>query len=127
MEIFNNLFNTKDIFNQVTEYWSPKIINEFNGNYIKIAKLKGEFVWHKHEMEDELFLIIKGDLNIDFEDKSVHLKEGDGYVVPKGIMHNPHCDEECWVMLIEPKSTLHTGDVKTDKSKSIEEQLSGTK
>jgi len=123
----SNLFNTKDIFNEVTEYWSPKIINEFNGNYIKIAKLKGEFVWHKHENEDELFLIKKGNLIIDFEDKSVHLKEGDGYVVPKGVMHNPHCEEECWVMLIEPKSTLHTGNVKTVKSKSIEEQLGGAK
>ncbi len=123
MEIFNNLFNTKDIFNEVTEYWSPKIINEFNGNYIKVAKLKGEFIWHKHENEDELFLIKKGNLIIDFEDKSVHLKEGDGYVVPKGVMHNPRCKEECWVMLIEPKSTLHTGNVKTGKSKSIGQQL----
>ncbi|MCF6360039.1 MAG: cupin domain-containing protein [Cyclobacteriaceae bacterium] len=123
MQIFNNLFNAKASFNKLNEYWSPKVINEFNGNYIKIAKLKGEFVWHKHEKEDELFLIIKGNLTIDFEHESVDLKEGDGYVVPKGVMHNPHCKDECWVMLIEPKETMHTGNVRTDKSKSIDQQL----
>jgi len=123
MQIFNNLFNPLDSFQEINEYWSPKVINEFNGNYIKLAKLKGDFVWHAHENEDELFIIIKGKLTVYFEDKSVHLKEGDGYVVPKGIMHNPHCEEECWVMLIEPKETKHTGNVETDKSKSIEQQL----
>jgi len=127
MKIFNNHFTPTHLFDQINEYWSPIIINEFNGNYIKLAKLKGEFVWHKHEHEDELFLIIKGKLTIDFEGKSVHLKEGDGYVVPKGVLHNPHCKDECWVMLIEPTSTLHTGNVTTDKSKTIKQQLKPTK
>lgn len=123
MNINNLPFNTEQSFESVTDYWSPKVIGEFNGQYIKIAKLKGEFVWHDHKNEDELFLIVKGELFIDFEDKTVHLKEGEGFIVPKATMHSPHCEEECWVMLIEPKETKHTGDVDTEQTKSIEEQL----
>lgn len=123
MQLFTNPFNSQTAFESITKYWSPKIIGELNGQYIKIAKLKGEFVWHKHEQEDELFLIIKGNLTIDFKDKSINLEEGDGYIVPKNTLHNPHCQKECWVMLMEPKETLHTGNVKVDKTKSIEEQL----
>lgn len=123
MQIFNNPFNIESSFNSLTDYWSPKIINEFNGQYIKIAKLKGEFVWHKHENEDELFLIIKGSLLIELKDETIELHKGDSYIVPKGVLHNPNCEEECWVMLIEPKETLHTGNVKNAKSKSIEDQL----
>lgn len=123
MQLFTNPFNTLTSFNSITEYWSPKIIGELNNQYIKIAKLKGEFVWHKHEFEDEMFHIIKGDLTIDLRNESINLKEGDVYIVPKNTMHNPNCKDECWVMLIEPKETLHTGDVQTEKSKSIEEQL----
>jgi len=118
-----NPFNTQHAFESITDYWSPKIIGEVNGQYIKIAKLKGAFVWHKHEKEDELFLIVKGELTIELKDITVHLKEGDGYVVPKNTLHNPSCKEECWVMLIEPKETLHTGNVKIARSKSIEDQL----
>lgn len=124
MQLFLNPFNSKNSFDSITEYWSPKIIGELNGQYIKIAKLKGEFVWHKHENEDELFLIIKGNLIIELEGSTVKLTEGDGYVVPKNTLHNPHCKDECWVMLIEPKDTLHTGNVKDAKSKSVEDQLS---
>lgn len=116
-------FNIEQSFESVTDYWSPKVIGEFNGQYIKIAKLKGEFVWHDHKNEDELFLIVKGNLNIEFEDKTIRLKEGEGFVVPKATMHNPHCEEECWVMLVEPKETRHTGDVETEQTKSIDEQL----
>jgi mannose-6-phosphate isomerase-like protein (cupin superfamily) len=118
-----NPFNTQTAFESITDYWSPKIIGELNGQYVKIAKLKGEFVWHKHENEDELFLIIKGNLTIELKDSTVQLKEGDGYIVPKNILHNPHCQKECWVMLMEPKETLHTGNVKVDETKSIEDQL----
>lgn len=123
MQKFNNHFCPIDLFDQIDEYWSPIIINEFNGNYIKIAKLKGEFVWHKHENEEELFIILKGSLIIELKEESILLNEGDNYVVPKNTLHNPHCKEECWVMLIEPKETLHTGDVITQKSKSIKNQL----
>ena len=125
MQLLSNPFNTKKSFDSLSEYWSPKIIGELNGQYIKIAKLKGEFVWHKHEYEDELFLIIKGNLKIELEDKTVSLTEGDAYIVPKNTLHNPYCQEECWVMLMEPKETLHTGNVEDAKTKSIEEQLNG--
>ncbi|MCB0506096.1 MAG: cupin domain-containing protein [Cyclobacteriaceae bacterium] len=123
MSLTNIPFTTKEAFQSITDYWSPKVISEFNGQYVKIAKLKGDFVWHDHKEEDELFLVVKGSLSIDFEDKIIHLKEGEGFVVPKATMHKPHCEEECWVMLIEPKETKHTGDVETKYTKSIDEQL----
>ena len=99
------------------------MIGEVNDQYVKIAKLKGDFVWHDHKEEDELFYIVKGSLNIHFKAKSVHLEEGDFYIVPKGELHKPHAQEECWVLLIEKKSTRHTGDLKTEFTRSIEEQL----
>lgn len=115
--------NLKDAFKQITEYWSPAIIGEVNDSYVKIAKLKGEFVWHAHELEDELFYIVKGDLLIQTRDKNIQLSEGDIYIVPKGLEHNPIAEKECWVMLLEPKTTAHTGEVKVEGSKSIDEQL----
>ena len=122
MKNFTNAPNLKAQFNQVTEYWSPKIIGELDDSYLKIAKLKGEFVWHDHELEDELFFIVKGSMQLEFDDQVMELNEGDFYVVPKATMHKPYAEEECWVMLIEKKSTAHTGTVITDKTKSIEEQ-----
>lgn len=119
----NNPFTTEKSFESITDFWSPKVIVEFNGQYIKIAKLKGDFVWHDHKNEDELFLIIKGRLSIDFEAKTIHLNAGDGYVIPKGTLHKPHCKDECWVMLIEPKETKHSGDIDAEYTKSIDEQL----
>jgi len=110
-------------FNDITEYWSPKVIASVNDQYVKIAKLKGSFVWHDHEIEDEMFYIVKGSLVIKYKDNEVLLNEGDFHVVPKGIQHFPVADEECWVMLIEQKSTKHTGDVVTEQTKSIENQL----
>ena len=123
MQLFMNPFNSQSAFDSITEYWSPKVVGELNGQYIKLAKLKGEFVRHKHEFEDEMFLIIKGNLSIDLKSETINLKEGDVYIVPKNTVHNPHCQKECWVMLMEPKETLHTGNVKVDKTKSIEAQL----
>lgn len=110
-------------FNEVTEYWSPKVIASVNDQYVKIAKLKGSFVWHDHELEDEMFYIVKGSLVIKYKDGEVLLNEGDFHVVHKGTQHFPVADEECWVMLIEQKSTKHTGDVVTEQTKSIENQL----
>jgi mannose-6-phosphate isomerase-like protein (cupin superfamily) len=112
-------------FDTVTDYWSPKVIGEMNGQYVKIAKLKGEFVWHDHAGEDELFWVMKGQLVLEFRDSEVILNEGEFYVVPKGVEHKPVAEEETWVVLVEPKSTAHTGDVMTDKTKSIEDQLKG--
>lgn len=111
-------------FDQVTEYWSPKVIGRVNDQYLKIAKVLGEFVWHKHDDEDELFYIVRGQLRIDYEDRCANLDEGQFTIVPKGVMHRPVAREECWLVLIEPISTKHTGEVESEITKSIERQLS---
>jgi mannose-6-phosphate isomerase-like protein (cupin superfamily) len=110
-------------FDRVTEYWSPKVIARVNDQYVKVAKLRGQLVWHKHDAEDELFWIIRGRLRLELEEKNVELSPGQCCVVPRGVMHNPVADEECWIVLIEPVTTKHTGDVQTEKTRSIEEQL----
>ncbi|HAH50771.1 MAG TPA: cupin domain-containing protein [Balneola sp.] len=112
-----NLLQKFELFD---EQWSPKIIAESNEQLIKLAKIEGEFVWHNHQYEDEVFLIIKGTLLIKFRDKDVLLNEGDLYVVPKGVDHFPIAEKECWVMLIEPKGTKHTGE--TDFELSVDEE-----
>ena len=105
-----NIVNIKEKFESITEYWDPKIIAELNGQYVKIAKVKGEFVWHKHDNEDELFQVIKGQLKIEFRNETVEFGPGEILVVPKGIEHKPIAKEEVWIMMFEPKSTLNTGD-----------------
>lgn len=104
-------------------FWSPRVVGQVNGQYVKVAKLKGAFVWHKHDDEDELFLVVKGKLVIQYEGSAVTLGEGDFHIVPKGVMHNPVAEEECWIALFEPASTKHTGDLVTDRTKSIQAQL----
>lgn len=115
--------NFQKEFEQVTDYWSPRVVAQVNDQYVKVAKLKGELVWHKHDDEDELFYVVQGSLKIEYEGEIVSLNAGDFHVVPKGRMHNPVADEECWIVLIEPVATKHTGDVTTDRTKSIEDQL----
>jgi mannose-6-phosphate isomerase-like protein (cupin superfamily) len=111
-------------FDGVVEHWSPKVVACFNGQYLKVAKLQGEFVWHRHEHEDELFYVVRGRMRIQYEyGQEVALEPGSVHVVPRGVLHNPIADEECWIVLIEPVTTLHTGDVETERSKSIEQQL----
>ena len=110
-------------FDRVNDYWSPKVIGQVNNQLLKAAKLKGELVWHAHDAEDELFYIVKGTLRIEFEDGPVDLKQGDFLTVPKGVRHNPVAHNECWVLLIEPASTNHTGDEVTSRTRSFEEQL----
>jgi mannose-6-phosphate isomerase-like protein (cupin superfamily) len=110
-------------FEGLTEYWSPKVIGRVNDQYVKIAKLKGEFVWHAHESEDELFLVVRGRLRIQLEDGEVQLGQGQLVVVPRGTRHNPVAGEECWVMLVETVTTKHTGEVVTPLTRSIAEQL----
>jgi mannose-6-phosphate isomerase-like protein (cupin superfamily) len=116
----NSSINLLHKFSQFKDQWSPKIIAESNGQLIKLAKLEGEFVWHNHPDEDEVFFIVKGELLLRFRDKDIHLKEGELYVVPKGVDHFPVAEKECWVMLVEPKGTKHTGD--TDLEHSVEEK-----
>jgi mannose-6-phosphate isomerase-like protein (cupin superfamily) len=110
----------------VTEYWSPRVVGQVNDQYVKVAKLKGEFTWHKHDAEDEMFYVVYGSLRIQFQDRDeVVLNVGDFCIVPKNTMHNPVADEECGIVLIETVSTLHTGNVASPLAKSIEEQLNG--
>lgn len=110
-------------FEMFDEYWTPKIIAELNGQYVKLAKLKGEFVWHDHENEDELFYIVKGKLLLKFKDRDdVQLSEGELFVVPAGVEHFPIAEEECWVMLVEPKSTTHTGSTQDERTVQVEDQ-----
>lgn len=113
----------KEIASSLTEYWSPRIIAEIDDSYVKVAKVQGALAWHSHDREDELFLVLKGCLRIEMEAGTAELKEGDLYVVPKGVRHNPVAEEECLILLIEQKTTLHTGDAMTGKTRSIEEQL----
>jgi len=113
----------KQIANALTELWSPRVVAEVDDAYVKVAKVHGTFGWHSHVDEDELFLVLKGKLRIEMEDGAVELAEGELFVVPKGVRHNPVAHDECHVMLIERKSTLHTGDMVNEKTRSIEEQL----
>ncbi|MFT3699881.1 MAG: cupin domain-containing protein [Kofleriaceae bacterium] len=107
----------------LTELWSPRVIGELDDSYLKVAKVHGQLAWHAHEGEDELFFVLRGHLTIELEDRVVELDEGEAFVVPKGTRHNPIAVDECLLMLIEKKTTLHTGDTVTDKTRSIEDQL----
>jgi mannose-6-phosphate isomerase-like protein (cupin superfamily) len=119
----SSVVSPKQIAASLTELWSPRVIGEVDDAYIKVAKVRGSLAWHSHENEDELFLILKGRLRIELEGSTVELGEGEMYIVPKGVRHNPVAEEECQLMLIERKSTLHTGTVATEKTRSLAEQL----
>ena len=110
----------------LSEYWSPRVIGEIDDSYVKVAKIKGTLTWHSHEHEDELFFVLKGFLRIEMEQGVVELREGEMFIVPKGVRHNPVAEEECHILLFERKSTAHTGNVVIDKTRSIEEQLGKT-
>lgn len=99
------------------EAWSPKIVAELNGQQVKLAKLRGEFVWHRHDAEDELFLLLKGRLRMELRDRVVELRPGEMLVVPRGVEHRPVADEEAHVLLFEPASTLNTGNVRSDRTR----------
>jgi mannose-6-phosphate isomerase-like protein (cupin superfamily) len=107
----------------LTEHWSPRVVAELDDSYVKVAKVQGTLAWHSHDDEDELFYILKGSLRIEMEDRTVVLGEGEAFVVPKGVRHNPVAEHECHVMLIERKTTLHTGAEVTDRTRSVAEQL----
>jgi len=103
-------------FSLINEYWQPKIVGELNDAYIKVVKLKGEFVWHQHTTDDELFLVIKGRLRILLRDGEVNLGAGELVIIPKGVEHCPVAEEEAQVVLMEPKSTINTGEVLNDRT-----------
>ncbi|MFY7671859.1 cupin domain-containing protein [Tenacibaculum sp. MEBiC06402] len=110
----SKVINIKDKLNLFTDQWSPKKVAELNGQQVLLAKIQGEFVFHKHDHEDELFMVIKGKLQLDMEDSSVIVNEGEFYIVPKGVLHKPIAKEEVHLLLFEPLSTKHTGDVIAD-------------
>jgi mannose-6-phosphate isomerase-like protein (cupin superfamily) len=113
----------KNIAASLAELWSPRVVAELDDSYVKVAKVQGNLAWHSHDDEDELFYVLKGSLRIEMEAETIDLAEGQFYVVPRGVRHNPVAERECLIMLIERKSTRHTGDKLTDKTRSIEDQL----
>jgi mannose-6-phosphate isomerase-like protein (cupin superfamily) len=118
-----NIASPKDIAAGLSELWSPRVIAEVDDAYVKVARVHGTLTWHSHENEDELFYILKGRLRIEMEERTVELGEGELFVVPKGVRHNPVAVEECHVMLIERKSTLHTGNTITEQTRTVDDQL----
>ena len=101
--------NLKQKFGLFTEQWKPKIAAELNGQHLKLGKIQGEFVWHAHDNEDELFLVVKGSMVIEFRDGGVELGEGEICIVPRGVEHKPVAKNECWIVMLEPAGTLNTG------------------
>ena len=119
----NETINLQDKLRRFSELWSPRIIAELNGQHVKLAKVRGEFVWHDHAAEDELFLVIHGSLTIRLRDREVHLTAGEMYVVPRGVEHQPYAAQECHLLLIEPVTTAHTGAVVSDRTVSEQEWI----
>lgn len=115
--------NLKEKFTLFDEHWSPKIVGELNGQSVKIVKLQGEFVWHHHENEDELFLVIQGQITIKFRDQDVVLEEGEFLIIPRGVEHKPVAEEEAHVLLFEPQGTLNTGNVQSEHTVEDLEKL----
>jgi mannose-6-phosphate isomerase-like protein (cupin superfamily) len=109
-----SVINIQEKLRLFSDYWSPKKVGELNGQQILLAKIKGEFVFHKHDHEDELFMVVKGSLDIELLDKTVTLHKGEFYIVPKGVLHKPIAKEEVHILLFEPLSIKHTGDIITD-------------
>ena len=108
--------NIKHIFDSFTEQWSPKIVGEVNESYVKLVKFKGEFVWHHHDEEDEMFLVVKGRMLMKLEGEEITVEEGEFIIIPRGVEHMPVADEETHVLLFEPRSTLNTGNVKNERT-----------
>jgi len=106
--------NLKDKLAKFSDHWSPKVIAELNDYQFKLVKIQGEFVWHNHPDTDEVFIVIEGSMNIEFENETVQLNEGEMLVVPRGVEHKPYADSECKVMLVEPRGVVNTGDADSD-------------
>jgi mannose-6-phosphate isomerase-like protein (cupin superfamily) len=109
-----NKINLPEKLSQFQDLWSPRIVGELNGQYVKLAKIKGAFIWHRHDAEDELFLVLKGSMRLEFHDRTVELSEGECCIVPRGVEHRPVADDETHLLLFEPVSTLNTGNVRNE-------------
>tara|TARA_Y100001968_G_C19432700_1_gene757934 strand:- start:788 stop:1147 length:360 start_codon:yes stop_codon:yes gene_type:complete len=110
--------NLKEKLSMFSEHWSPKVISELNDYQIKLVKIQGDFVWHNHSDTDELFFVIEGKMNIEFENETIELNKGEMYVVPKGVEHRPYAENECEIMLIEPRGVINTGENQNDLTAS---------
>lgn len=108
--------NLVEKFARFSEFWSPKIVGEVNDSHVKLVKIRGEFIWHHHDHEDELFLVVKGRLRLRLRDRDILLEEGEFFIVPRGVEHMPVAEGEAHVVLIEPKSTLNTGNVRNERT-----------
>lgn len=109
--------NINKKFDLIKEYWTPKIIGELNGQHVKLAKIKDELIWHSHQHEDEMFIVFKGTLIMDFRDKTTETKQGEILIIPNGVEHRPRTNgEEVWILLVEPKEIKHTGEVEHEKT-----------
>lgn len=115
--------NLADALSRFSDHWSPKIVGELNDSHVKLVKLQGEFVWHHHDIEDELFLVIRGRLQMRFRDRDVWLDPGEFIIVPRGVDHMPVAPEECEILLLEPKTTLNTGNVVNERTVAELERL----
>ena len=115
--------NLAEKFGLFEELWSPKVVGELNGQHVLVAKLKGEFVWHHHQAQDEMFLVVKGRLTIKLRDREVPLDEGELFIVPRGVEHKPVAEEEAHVLLFEPKGTLNTGNMRTARTIEVLEVI----
>lgn len=115
--------NIREKHDLISDYWNPRIIGELNGQHVKAAKLKGEFIWHHHENEDELFLVTKGVLKMEFRDKTISIHEGEFLIVPRMVEHRPVADEEVHLLLFEPASTVNTGNLQNERTRTQLERL----
>ena len=115
--------NLREKLSLFDEHWTPKIIGELNGQYIKLAKVEGEFIWHNHDQEDELFMVLKGSLTMELPDEKIQLSEGEILIVPKGINHRPIAEDEVHLLMFEPVSTAHTGDVRMEMTVDDQEWI----
>lgn len=115
--------NLAQKFSQIHDHWNPRIAGELNGQLVKFVKFKGPFTWHKHDDEDELFLVVKGSFNMELRDRTIALHEGEFLIVPRGTEHRPNADEEVMVLLFEPASTLNTGDQRNEFTKEKLEEV----
>jgi mannose-6-phosphate isomerase-like protein (cupin superfamily) len=106
--------NVREKLARFSDHWNPRVVGELNGQHVKVVKFQGEFVWHDHAAEDELFLVVRGSFRMDFRDRSVTLKEGEFIIVPRGVEHRPVAEQEVEVMLFEPAEIKHTGDVESE-------------
>lgn len=118
-----DVVNMNEKLSRVKEYWSPKIVGEVNDSYVKLVKFKNEFVWHHHDNEDEMFLVLHGRMRMKFRDRDVIVSPGEFIIVPKGVEHMPVAEEEVHVMLFEPKTTLNTGNVRNERTLATLERL----